>query len=181
MYENKENVISEEFKFTIQEQEQRQQETQEENLPIDIHYEKVTDWLVDRNFIPEDYYEQLKKINALIKHAFKELRDQHEENLKKVDQMKLEELVSRFLDELKREAAEIKEDEENVLNYFWSQKLMDILEKVDAAQGGGYLFGLVGGSKRLKLWRNVIALYEKQNVYLGEIASKLIKNVKYEM
>jgi hypothetical protein len=170
--------VSEEPKFIIQDEVQQQQE---DNLPIDINYEKVSDWLIDRNYMPDDFFEQLKQIRILMKTALQETREQRNENLKKAENVDNEKLISEFFEDLKKEAVELKEEEDNVLNHYWARKITDLLEKVDAAQGGGYLFGLVGGSKRLKLWRSIVTLYEKQNLYLGEMASKMLSNVKYDM
>jgi len=37
------------------------------------------------------------------------------------------------------------------------------------------------GSQRMKDWKDVLKCYEKENVYLGEVASLLLRNVNYEI
>lgn len=36
-------------------------------------------------------------------------------------------------------------------------------------------------SQRMKDWNNIVSLYEKDNIYLGEAASILQRNVAYEI
>jgi hypothetical protein len=128
--------------------------------------------------MPEDFFDQLKKIRVLCKEALAETILQHNENMKNNINVDNEKLVDTLLKE-HMEAS--KDPKHEGLKYHLARKLTDVIEKVDASQGGGYLFGLVGGSKRLKLWRNILTLYEKQNVYLGEIATQMITSVKYDM
>lgn len=36
-------------------------------------------------------------------------------------------------------------------------------------------------SKRMKDWVEILKLYEKDNIYLGEVGSLLLRNVNYEV
>jgi len=38
-------------------------------LPIDLHYDKLIDWLVDRKKVPDDWRKRLKALNAKVKAA----------------------------------------------------------------------------------------------------------------
>ena len=37
------------------------------------------------------------------------------------------------------------------------------------------------GSQRMKDWKEIIKLYEKENVYIGEAAQILVRNLTYEI
>ncbi|EFC48855.1 DUF773 domain-containing protein [Naegleria gruberi] len=171
-----------EEEFTIQgdqQVKQQQQPIKQQYVPvetIDINYEKVKDWLVNRNFLPSDYVKQLKQIRGYIKHAFKELKDKHEEVKSKESEKPVTELLEK-INQLSQES----QDELAVIDYFITKEIVQVLEKADSSEGSGYLFGLVGGSKRLKLWKHVLQSYEANNLHLAEISGYIIQNVKYEI
>ncbi|CAG5073475.1 Similar to Cdk5rap3: CDK5 regulatory subunit-associated protein 3 (Rattus norvegicus) [Cotesia congregata] len=64
------------------------------------------------------------------------------------------------------------------INYFHCQKIVSILEKTEANSKN--LFGRYG-SQRMKDWKEIIRLYEKDNLYLAEAAQILIRNINYEI
>lgn len=64
------------------------------------------------------------------------------------------------------------------INYFHCIKIIDILKETEADSKN--LFGRYG-SQRMKDWQEISYLYEKDNVYLGEAAQLLVRNVNYEV
>lgn len=64
------------------------------------------------------------------------------------------------------------------LDYFKCQEMLKVVEEVEPKSTG--LFGF-GGSKRVKMWKYIIKLYLSGYVYLAEVATTMVKNVKYEM
>lgn len=64
------------------------------------------------------------------------------------------------------------------INYFHCLKIVEILKETEADTKN--LFGRYG-SQRMKDWQEILNLYEKENVYLAEIAQMLIRNVNYEI
>ncbi|KAG2392669.1 hypothetical protein C9374_011394 [Naegleria lovaniensis] len=173
----------EEEEFTINQTQQQTQQKPQQYTPIetiDINYEKLKDWLVDRSFLASDYVKPLKQIRAYIKHAWNELISRHEEL--KDTQKEKEQPVAELIAKIKQEARESQEqDEVSRIDYFLTKQIVQVLEKADASEGSGFLFGLVGGSKRLKLWKHVLQSYESKSIHLAELSGYMIQNVKYEL
>lgn len=57
-------------------------------------------------------------------------------------------------------------------------KIIEILKETEADTKN--VFGRYG-SQRMKDWQEILRLYEKDNIYLAEIAQILIRNVNYEI
>lgn len=64
------------------------------------------------------------------------------------------------------------------INYFYCVKIVKILKETEADTKN--LFGRYG-SQRMKDWQEILRLYEKENVYLAEVAQMLMRNVNYEV
>lgn len=64
------------------------------------------------------------------------------------------------------------------INYFHCQKIVKILETTESDSKN--FFGQYG-SQRMKDWKEILRMYEKDNTYLGEVASLLLRNVNYEI
>ncbi|XP_041371768.1 CDK5 regulatory subunit-associated protein 3-like [Gigantopelta aegis] len=122
------------------------------SLPIDIHYNKLLDWLVNRRHCNQQWQiaavEIRQKINAAIK-----------------DMPEVEELSKLVVEEAN-------------INYFHCLKILKLLK--DTETGKKTIFGQYA-SQRLKDWSEIIKLYEKDGVYLAEMAQMVIRNVNYEV
>lgn len=57
-------------------------------------------------------------------------------------------------------------------------KIVEILKETEADTKN--VFGRYG-SRRMKDWQEIVYAYEKDNIYLAEIAQMLIRNVNYEI
>jgi hypothetical protein len=147
---------------------------------VDIHFERFKDWLIDRKMLSQDHVQELKTVRAYIKHAWKETRAQHKQNTLNQTGNEAEKLVEQLLNEVQERAMAMQEEEDAIIDYEMAKRVTQTLEQVDGSNSG-YLFGLVGGSKRLKLWRHVIQSYENKLLYMAEVATKMISNVKYEI
>lgn len=64
------------------------------------------------------------------------------------------------------------------INYFHCLKIIEILKETEADTKN--LFGRYG-SQRMKDWQDVVKCYEKENLYLGEAAQMLVRNINYEI
>ncbi|XP_076249403.1 CDK5RAP3 protein homolog isoform X2 [Calliopsis andreniformis] len=64
------------------------------------------------------------------------------------------------------------------INYFHCLKIIEILKETEADTKN--VFGKYG-SQRMKDWQEIVRAYEKDNIYLAEVAQMLIRNVKYEI
>ncbi|EDO42422.1 predicted protein [Nematostella vectensis] len=125
--------------------------TAEELLPIDIYYNKLLDWLLDRRHCDVKWQAAAldirEKINAAIQ-----------------DMPPVEEITTLLSG--------------TFINYFHCLRIVELLKVSESGTKnifGGY------SSKRMKDWQEIIRLYEKDNVYLAEAASLLIRNVNYEI
>jgi hypothetical protein len=65
--------------FSFEKEEKKNEPTES---PIDINYEKVKDWLIDRNFLSAKWLENIKKIRILQKQALEDMPDN--EDIKKI-------------------------------------------------------------------------------------------------
>lgn len=127
----------------------------EDELPIDINFSKMEDWLSERQKIKSDWRNSLRKIQEKLEGAIDGLPDNPALNAVK-------------------EGINIKE-----MNYFTCKKLRDILtSEKDTAQKnwlGQYK------NQATKEWEAILAMYHKDNVHLAEAAMILNQNVQFEI
>ncbi|KAK3926479.1 CDK5 regulatory subunit-associated protein 3 [Frankliniella fusca] len=124
---------------------------QDQFIPIDIHTNKLPDWLVSRRHCIRDWQPQVQLIREKINNA--------------IQDMPVHEGITRLLSGTH-------------INYFHCLKIIDILKETEADSRN--VFGRYG-SQRMKDWQEIVKLYEKDNVYLSEAAQMLCRNVQYEV
>ncbi|CAG9857714.1 unnamed protein product [Phyllotreta striolata] len=123
----------------------------EQNIPIDINTTKLLDWLVSRRHVKTDWQNNVLKIREKINNAIQDM-PAHEGIIKLLSGQHI--------------------------NYFHCLKIIEILRETEADSKN--LFGRYG-SQRMKDWQDIVACYQKDNVYLAEAAQMLIRNVSYEI
>lgn len=124
---------------------------QAELLPIDIHYNKLLDWLLDRRHCDVKWQAAVLEIREKINSAIQDMPPVEE----------ITQLLSGAY-----------------INYFHCVRIVELLKVSESATKnifGGY------SSKRMKDWQEIQWLYEKNNVNLAEAAHLLIRNVNYEI
>ncbi|XP_037073782.1 CDK5 regulatory subunit-associated protein 3-like [Pollicipes pollicipes] len=122
-----------------------------QDLPIDIHTNKLMDWLVSRRHCEKNWQESVLKIREKINHAIQDMPE-HPEIVK---------LLS---------GAHI--------NYYHCLKIIEILKETE--KDSKNLFGFYG-SQRMKDWQEVVKMYVNKNVGLAEASQALVRNVNYEI
>lgn len=120
-------------------------------VPIDIHCSKLVDWLIQRRHCTKDWSENLAVIRRKIKSALRDMPENEE-----IKQL----LIGSKLD------------------YFKSKRIVEILKTTEASSKN--IFGFYS-SQRMTDWQDIIYSYEKNNVYLAEIATDLIRENSYEV
>lgn len=123
----------------------------EQNIPIDINTTKLLDWLISRRHIKTDWQNNVLKIREKINNAIQDM-PAHEGIIKLLSGQHI--------------------------NYFHCLKIVEILKETEADSKN--LFGRYG-SQRMKDWQDIVTSYQKDNVYLAEVAQMLIRNVSYEI
>lgn len=123
-----------------------------EDLPIDIHYNKLTEWLISRRHCQQNWPASALAVRDKINGAIKKLPD-HEEVTKIIQGSKV--------------------------NYVHVKKIVEFLSK-DTESGKKNLFGQYA-NEMTKEWSDILKLYEKDNVYLIESAQIMARNVNYEI
>ncbi|CAD6208976.1 GSCOCG00010788001-RA-CDS [Cotesia congregata] len=124
---------------------------EERNIPIDINAGKLLEWLISRRHCERTWQDNVLVVRTKINNAIQDMPE-HEGIVKLVTG--------------------------TYINYFHCQKIVSILEKTEANSKN--LFGRYG-SQRMKDWKEIIRLYEKDNLYLAEAAQILIRNINYEI
>lgn len=123
----------------------------EQNLPIDIHFNKLLDWLINRRHCKQQWQPNAFIIQEKINAALKDLP----------------------------ETTDIKSiTKDKDLTYFQCKEIVNLLK--DTEDGGTNFFGQYS-SQKMKLWADVIKRYEKEGIYLAETSQMLMRNVSYEI
>ncbi|KAL3836336.1 hypothetical protein ACJMK2_021769 [Sinanodonta woodiana] len=129
-----------------------QQNQEFENLPIDIHYNKLLDWLLNRRHCNQNWQTVALVIHEKINEALRDMPQTEE--------------LSKVLQGTSN------------LNYFHCKQILSLLESTESNKKN--IFRQYT-SQRLKDWSDVIRLYERDGVYLADTAQMLMRNVNYEI
>ncbi|XP_064030656.1 CDK5 regulatory subunit-associated protein 3 isoform X1 [Pogoniulus pusillus] len=121
------------------------------NVPIDIQTGKLLDWLVDRRHCNLKWQSQVLAIREKINVAIQDMPENEE-----IKQL----LAGAYL------------------HYFHCLRIVEILKGTEASTKN--LFGRYS-SQRMKDWQEIVSLYEKDNTYLAELSSLLVRSISYEI
>ncbi|XP_046533449.1 CDK5 regulatory subunit-associated protein 3 isoform X1 [Equus quagga] len=141
-----------------------------QHVPIDIQTSKLLDWLVDRRHCNLKWQSLVLTIREKINAAIQDMPESEE----------IAQLLSG-----------------SYIHYFHCLRIVDLLKGTEASTKN--IFGRYS-SQRMKDWQEIVALYEKDNTYLGaclpygvgvwgefpgpfsvELSSLLVRNVNYEI
>ncbi|XP_050404822.2 CDK5 regulatory subunit-associated protein 3 [Patella vulgata] len=122
-----------------------------ENIPIDIHYNKLLDWLINRRHCNSQWQGKSLQVREKIDAALVDVPD-----VKEVTAL----------------------TEGTYLNYFHCLKIVELLQATDS--GKKNVFGQYS-SQKMQDWANIVKLYEKDGMFLAESAQMLSRNVNYEI
>lgn len=111
-----------------------------QHVPIDIQTSKLLDWLVDRRHCSLKWQSLVLTIREKINAAIQDMPESEE----------IAQLLSG-----------------SYIHYFHCLRILDLLKGTEASTKN--IFGRYS-SQRMKDWQEIIALYEKDNTYLGKVA-----------
>ncbi|XP_040393019.1 CDK5 regulatory subunit-associated protein 3 isoform X6 [Cygnus olor] len=120
------------------------------DVPIDIQTSKLLDWLLDRRHCGRRWQAQARAVRQRMEAALRDMPEHPE----------IRQLLAG-----------------TALHYFHCLRIVEILRGTEASTRN--LFGRYS-SQRMKDWQEIVALYEKENTYLAELASLLVRSVSYE-
>uniref|UniRef100_A0A803QP55 CDK5RAP3-like protein n=1 Tax=Cannabis sativa TaxID=3483 RepID=A0A803QP55_CANSA len=121
------------------------------NLPIDITFSRLGEWLVDRKRIPNDWRKRLAAIRVLIAKEFASLPKD----------------IDPYFQTLDSEG----------ISYLEAKKIYEILLKCTPESRN--IFGRLSGAAGV--WEAIVRSFEKDYIYLGEAAQIMVQNVNYEI
>ncbi|KAK8474525.1 hypothetical protein V6N13_073091 [Hibiscus sabdariffa] len=121
------------------------------NLPIDITFSRLGEWLVDRKRIPSDWRKRLAAVRSKISKEFSALPKDADPYFQTLDP--------------------------EGIDYLEAEKIYDILLKLTPESRN--IFGRLSGSAGS--WEAIVRSFEKHHLYLGEAAQIIIQNVNYEI
>ncbi|KAL9237803.1 hypothetical protein vseg_012307 [Gypsophila vaccaria] len=122
-----------------------------QNLPIDIAFSRLGEWLVDRKRIPGDWMKRLNGVRAKISSAFASLPKD----------------VDPYFPTLVVEG----------IGYLEAKKVYEILLRTTPESRN--FFGRLSGAAGE--WEGIVQAFEKDHIYLGEAALSMAQNVNYEI
>ncbi|KAL3533895.1 hypothetical protein ACH5RR_007416 [Cinchona calisaya] len=121
------------------------------NLPIDIAFARLGEWLVDRQRIPADWRKRLAAVRAKISLAFTSLPKD----------------IDPYFQTLDLEG----------IGYLEAKKIYEILLK--STPESRNIFGRLSGAAGS--WEGIVHAFEKDSIFLGEAAQIMVQNVNYEI
>ncbi|XP_024031180.1 CDK5RAP3-like protein [Morus notabilis] len=121
------------------------------NLPIDITFSRLGEWLGDRKRIPADWRKRLAVVRAHIAKEFASLPKE----------------IDPYFQTLDSEG----------ISYIEAKKIYDILLK--STPESRNIFGRLSGAAGA--WEAIVRSFEKDYIYLGEAAQIMVQNVNYEI
>nr|CAB3229464.1 CDK5 regulatory subunit-associated protein 3 [Phallusia mammillata] len=120
-------------------------------IPIDIQCNKLVDWLIDRRHCNIKWQTAAEVVKSKIADALKDMP-----NTKEMRQLL----------------------EGSCFHYFKCVKIVEVLK--DTEKDSKNIFGRYS-SQRMKDWQEIIKLYEKENLHIAELSSRLLRNLNYEI
>ncbi|MED6106164.1 hypothetical protein PIB30_002055 [Stylosanthes scabra] len=121
------------------------------NLPIDITFSRLGEWLVDRKRVPADWRKRVAAIRARISKEFSSLPKDSDPYFQTLDP--------------------------EGVGYLEAKQVYDILLK--STPESRNLFGRLSGAAGA--WEAIVRSFEKDHVFLGEAAQIMTQNVNYEI
>ncbi|CAL0321603.1 unnamed protein product [Lupinus luteus] len=121
------------------------------NLPIDITFSRLGEWLVDRKRVPADWRKRVAAIKIRISKEFSILPINSHPTFQTLDPQEI--------------------------GYLEAKQIYDIL--LNSTSESRNIFGRLSGSAGA--WEAIVRSYEKDHVFLGEAAQIMIQNVNYDI
>ncbi|CAJ2673116.1 CDK5RAP3-like protein [Trifolium pratense] len=121
------------------------------NLPIDITFSRLGEWLVDRKRVPADWRKRVAAIKARISKEFSSLPKDSDPLFQTLDPEEI--------------------------GYLEAKQIYDIL--LNSTTESRNIFGRLSGSAGA--WEAIVRSFEKDHVFLGEAALIITQNVNYEI
>lgn len=121
------------------------------NLPIDIAFARLGEWLVDRKKIPADWRKRLVALRAKIMTAFASTPKGLDPSFHNL--------------------------EAEGIGYLEAKYIYEVLQK--SSPESRNIFGQLSGAAGV--WEAIVRAYEKEHIFLGEAAQIMVQNINYEI
>lgn len=160
----------------------------EQDIPIDIHVNKLSDWLVSRRIVDKNWQKNIKFVRNKINEAIKDMPGNAEliSLLSGSCKYRICMIFGLFQKFFKKTSSWIFHNNKNFnfspflldINYFHCEKIIEILKTTE--KDSKNIFGSYA-SQRMKDWLEVMRIYEKEALYLAEAAQIASRNINYEI
>jgi hypothetical protein len=147
------------------------------DLPIDIHYDKLLEWLISRKKVPAKWQDAIRVVREKIDAALVQLPLVPE--ISQICSNTCTTFCFCFFVNEKGVSSYLHLVAYSDINYYHCEQIFSLLQQAEGDQSKS-IFGRYN-SALMHQWDEILKLYRKDCIFLAEAARSMVQNVQYEL